>query len=311
VADARAPRDGSFIEKIGFYNPMTSPATIELDREKAYDWLVKGAQPTDTARAILRFKGVLYRKHLMRGVNKGALTIEQADEMHQKWIDDKEAKIADRREAENTKHLEWLAQINGKPKAIKQTPKAEAKAEKGSLDAPEVGTFAESVEQTTVESFSSAPTEEAPAAPEAPAAEPTPEPVAEAPAPEPVAETPAPEPVAEAPAAEPVVEEAPAPVAPAEPAAEVAPDDLKKIEGIGPKIAEILNGGGINTFAALAEASADSVKEMLANAEGNFAAHDPTTWHAQAKMAADGEWDKLKKWQDELDGGKVVAPKED
>ena len=87
IADVRAPRDGKFIEKIGSYNPMTVPATIELDREKAYDWLNKGAQPTDTARAILRFKGVLYRKHLMRGVKKGALTVEQADEMYQKWID--------------------------------------------------------------------------------------------------------------------------------------------------------------------------------------------------------------------------------
>ncbi|MBK6623318.1 MAG: 30S ribosomal protein S16 [Saprospirales bacterium] len=70
IADARAPRDGRFIEKLGTYNPMTKPATIEIDRDKAYDWLVKGAQPSDTVRAILRFKGVLFRKHLMRGVAK-------------------------------------------------------------------------------------------------------------------------------------------------------------------------------------------------------------------------------------------------
>ena len=79
VADARAPRDGRFIEKLGIYNPMTSPATIDLDRDRAFDWLQKGAQPTDTVRAILRFKGVLYKKHLMRGVKKGALTMEEAE----------------------------------------------------------------------------------------------------------------------------------------------------------------------------------------------------------------------------------------
>ncbi len=297
IADVRAPRDGKFIEKIGSYNPMTTPATIEIDRDKAYDWLNKGAQPTDTARAILRFKGVLYRKHLMRGVKKGALTVEQADTMYQKWIDEKEAKVNARREAEALKKINRLAEINGKVKAVKHTPKADASAST-SLDAPaaETGTFAENVEQTTVESFSSAP-----------AAEATPEPVAEAPAAEPT-----PEPVAEAPAPEPVVEATPEPVA-AVPAAEApaAADDLKKIEGIGPKIAEILNGTGITTFAALAAASADSIKETLANAEGNFKAHDPTTWPAQAKMAADGEWDKLKAWQDELDGGKVVASKEE
>ncbi len=299
IADVRAPRDGKFIEKIGSYNPMTTPATIEIDRDKAYDWLNKGAQPTDTARAILRFKGVLYRKHLMRGVKKGALTVEQADTMYQKWIDEKEAKVNARREAEALKKINRLAEINGKVKAVKHTPKADASAST-SLDAPaaETGTFAENVEQTTVESFSSAPAAEATPEPvaEAPAAEPTPEPAAETPAPEPVVEA-TPEPVAAAPVAE-----APAPA---------AADDLKKIEGIGPKIAEILNGTGITTFAALAAASADSIKETLANAEGNFKAHDPTTWPAQAKMAADGEWDKLKAWQDELDGGKVVASKEE
>ncbi|MCL4163192.1 UNVERIFIED_CONTAM: hypothetical protein GTU68_037134, partial [Idotea baltica] len=93
IADARAPRDGRFIEKIGTYNPMTKPATILLDVDQAYDWLSKGAQPTDTVRAILRFKGVMYKKHLMRGVKKGAMTVEQADEKLAKWIADKEAKV--------------------------------------------------------------------------------------------------------------------------------------------------------------------------------------------------------------------------
>lgn len=93
VADARAPRDGKFIEKIGSYNPLTVPATIELDREKAYDWLTKGAQPTDTVRAILRFKGVLMKKHLQRGVKKGAFDQEKADALLNEWIAAKEAKI--------------------------------------------------------------------------------------------------------------------------------------------------------------------------------------------------------------------------
>ncbi len=93
IADARAPRDGKFIEKIGSYNPMTSPATIEIDRDKAFDWLMKGAQPTQTVKAILRFKGVFYRKHLLRGVKKGAFNEDQAAKMYQEWIDAKDAKI--------------------------------------------------------------------------------------------------------------------------------------------------------------------------------------------------------------------------
>lgn len=127
VADVRAPRDGRFIEQIGMYNPMTKPATIELDREKALDWLMKGAQPTDTARAILRFKGVLYRKHLLRGVHKGALTQELADEKYNAWIEEKEAKIAARRKATADEIRAFHAQVSGTVK--KYAPKEEAVAE--------------------------------------------------------------------------------------------------------------------------------------------------------------------------------------
>ena len=74
AADSRAPRDGKFIEKLGTYNPITNPATIELNFERALDWLMKGAQPTDTCRAILSYKGVLYKKHLLGGVAKGAFS---------------------------------------------------------------------------------------------------------------------------------------------------------------------------------------------------------------------------------------------
>ena len=101
-----------------------------------------------------------------------------------------------------------------------------------------------------------------------------------------------------------VKEEVKQPVAATEKSAE--PDDLKKIEGIGPKIAEILNNAGINTFADLANSTPEKVRELLTEAGPRFASHDPTTWPKQSKMAADGEWEALEKWQDELDGGKVV-----
>ena len=93
IADSRAPRDGRFIESIGKYNPVTNPATIELDFDKALDWLLKGAQPTDTCRAILSYKGVMMKKHLLEGVKKGALTEEQAEEKFQSWLKEKEGKI--------------------------------------------------------------------------------------------------------------------------------------------------------------------------------------------------------------------------
>ncbi|MEL6717431.1 MAG: 30S ribosomal protein S16 [Bacteroidota bacterium] len=113
IADSRAPRDGKFIEKIGTYNPMTKPATIDLDRDKAYDWLMKGAQPTETARAILRFKGVLYKKHLMQGVKKGALTEEQAQEKLNAWIEAKEARTAARFEQSQKEIDDFNAKIAG------------------------------------------------------------------------------------------------------------------------------------------------------------------------------------------------------
>ncbi|MCI5081370.1 MAG: 30S ribosomal protein S16 [Saprospiraceae bacterium] len=117
VADGRAPRDGRFIEKLGTYNPMTKPATIDLDREKAFDWVMKGAQPTDTARAILRFKGVYFKKHLMRGVTKGALTQEEADKKYQEWIDAKEAKVQARFEQTAQEKAEFYKKLDGAPVA--------------------------------------------------------------------------------------------------------------------------------------------------------------------------------------------------
>ncbi len=90
----------------------------------------------------------------------------------------------------------------------------------------------------------------------------------------------------------------------AAPKSDAKADDLKKIEGVGPKIASLLAEGGLETFAKVADASADQIKEILLAAGNRYKMHDPTTWPAQAKMAAEGKWDELKAWQDELDGGK-------
>ena len=96
IADGRAPRDGRFIENIGTYNPLTVPADININFEKAMDWLQKGVQPTDTVRAILAYKGILYKYHLQKGVLKGALTQAQADNRFTEWLTAKEAKISAR-----------------------------------------------------------------------------------------------------------------------------------------------------------------------------------------------------------------------
>ena len=93
IADQRSPRDGKFIEKVGTYNPNTNPATISIDFDKCVDWVMKGAIPSDTCRAILSYKGVMLKKHLLVGVSKGALTEEQANKKFEDWINEKENKI--------------------------------------------------------------------------------------------------------------------------------------------------------------------------------------------------------------------------
>ena len=99
VADSRSPRDGKFIERLGSYNPNTNPATIEINFEKTLDWVNKGAEPTDTARAILSYKGVLYKKHLEGGVKKGALTTEQADAKFAAWLENKGGQIEGKKDS--------------------------------------------------------------------------------------------------------------------------------------------------------------------------------------------------------------------
>jgi len=98
VADARSPRDGRFIEKIGTYNPLTVPATIELNDDKAFKWLMNGAQPSDTVKAVLSYRGIMLKKHLQIGVIKGALTQDQADGKLQDWLKSKTAKIEAKRD---------------------------------------------------------------------------------------------------------------------------------------------------------------------------------------------------------------------
>jgi len=98
IADSRAPRDGKFIQKLGTYNPLTVPATIQLDRQKALEWLSKGATPTDTVRRILSFKGVLYLKHLLRGVKLGLFDDAAAMEKFTKWTAEHDAQLKKRQE---------------------------------------------------------------------------------------------------------------------------------------------------------------------------------------------------------------------
>ncbi|MBK6266754.1 30S ribosomal protein S16 [Marivirga sp. S37H4] len=119
VADARAPRDGRFIEKIGTYNPNAPVAAIELNNEKAFQWLMNGAQPTDTVKAMLSYRGILYRKHLQIGVIKGALTQEEADKKLEAWtkekgvqIEGKEKELADKKAADKQARLDAETKVN-------------------------------------------------------------------------------------------------------------------------------------------------------------------------------------------------------
>ncbi len=125
VADSRAPRDGKFIENIGYYKPQTVPATIELDVNKAVAWLEKGAQPTDTCRAILSYKGALMKHHLNVGIRKGALTAEQAEAKFTKFMDDKQAKVSAHVEKQQKSVSEKRAAI-----LAAETKAKEAKAQK-------------------------------------------------------------------------------------------------------------------------------------------------------------------------------------
>lgn len=162
VADSRSPRDGKFIERLGSYNPNTNPATIDINFDKTLDWVNKGAQPTDTCRAILSYKGVLYKKHLEGGVKKGALTQEQADAKFTAWLEGKTGKIEGKKESlvkskEEARKAALAAEAKKKEEiaaaiAAKNTPPAEEEAPvEEEAAAPAEETTAESTEETAAE----------------------------------------------------------------------------------------------------------------------------------------------------------------
>ena len=170
IADGRAPRDGRYIESIGTYNPNTNPATIKLDFDRALTWLQDGAQPTDTCRAILSYNGVLFKKHLLDGVKKGAFNEEQAEAKFQSWLADKESKIQAKKDqvkrviADDTKQrLDAEVKVN--------SDRAEELAKKNAAQAAEEA--AEKAEKTVVKATEEVKEEatETPAAPEVKATE--------------------------------------------------------------------------------------------------------------------------------------------
>ncbi|HEX8563669.1 MAG TPA: 30S ribosomal protein S16 [Flavobacterium sp.] len=133
AADARSKRDGKYLEKIGTYNPNTNPATIDLNLESAVQWLHNGAQPTDTARAILSYKGALLKHHLDGGVRKGALTQEQADEKLAKWLDEKAGKVDAKKEGLNSTKAEERAKALAAEKKVNEDRIAAAKQAEADL----------------------------------------------------------------------------------------------------------------------------------------------------------------------------------
>ena len=178
TADSRAKRDGRYIERIGSYNPNTNPATIDIDFDRAMYWVGVGAQPTDTVRAMLSYKGVLYKNHLLNGVKKGALTNEQAEEKFAKWLSEKEAKIENKitsiAKEEDSAIKAKLASEKEKSEA-RAAALAEVVAEDTAAETTE-----EPATQTTEEPAAETTEELAAEATKEPAAEATEEPAAEA-----------------------------------------------------------------------------------------------------------------------------------
>ncbi|MEN9399377.1 MAG: hypothetical protein RL632_478 [Bacteroidota bacterium] len=208
AADSRSKRDGKFIEKIGTYNPNTNPATIEINFDAAIKWVQVGAEMTDTARAIMSYKGVLYKNHLLNGVKKGALTADQVEAKFNQWLAEKDAKITGKQD-NLAKNAAADKAARMKAEADANAAKAKAIEEKNTPEVEEVAAEEEATEEVATETEAAeVVAEEVPA--EEPATEETPE---EVPAP---AEEPATE---EAPEEVPAPEEA-APEAPAEEAPE-------------------------------------------------------------------------------------------
>ncbi len=223
AADARSKRDGRYLEKLGTYNPNTNPATVEIQIDNAIDWLEKGAQPTDTARTLLSYKGVLLKHHLNGGIRKGALTEEQAEKKFTAWLEEKEAKIQAKKEGLTKQEQDAKAKRLADEKAVSEKRLAEASAAAAEAEANEASTeeTAGSAEEATPDTAAEqaapeAVTEEAPsddtpaeaeAAPEAQTEEAPSEAAVEEPAAETETETEAPAAEAEAPASEETSEE--------------------------------------------------------------------------------------------------------
>jgi len=151
VADSRAPRDGRYIERIGSYNPNTNPATIDLDFDKALDWLQKGTQPTDTVRAILSYKGVLYKKHLLGGIKKGAFDEEEAEKRFNEWLTEKEAKIQAKKERLENEALSTQQKQLEAERKIKEERAAAIAAKNSELAAEAKAATAEPADAETAE----------------------------------------------------------------------------------------------------------------------------------------------------------------
>ena len=152
AADSRAPRDGKFIEKLGTYNPNTNPATIDLNFERALDWLQKGAQPTDTCRAILSYKGVLYKKHLLGGVAKGAFTESDAKAKFNQWMNEKAGRIEAKTnklasDAKSAEKARLAAEAKIKEDRAKALEEKKAAAEAAAKEAEEAAAAAETAEE--------------------------------------------------------------------------------------------------------------------------------------------------------------------
>ncbi len=170
IADGRAPRDGKFIERVGSYNPNTNPATIELDFDKTLEWLQKGAQPTDTVRAILGYKGVLHMNHLLGGVKKGAFTEEVAKEKFNDWLEEKAKKIqanVDNLQDEKTKaqkkKLAAETKIKEERAAALAAKNSELAGEEEAAEGEEVAEATEGEEVVAEAPVTEAPVEETPA----------------------------------------------------------------------------------------------------------------------------------------------------
>lgn len=150
VADSRAPRDGRYIEKLGIYNPNTNPATVDINFDRTLGWLQKGAELTDTSRAILSYKGILHKNHLLNGVKKGALTTEQVEEKFNQWRESKEAKISGK-----INSIDDSKQSNAKANLDRETKLKEAKAAKILLKNSELAAEVDINTETTEENTQS------------------------------------------------------------------------------------------------------------------------------------------------------------